>query len=185
MSSRPHLTITKSLDDLDFTILAAKSIFSDMLDTCPDANMWMEAFELTSKAATKITRLYGDFGKQSQQTDWEEDESNSIMQDLPLNTLDPHMSPRPGTLSYPSPDNLESVRTIFCRALNREANDCSGILQTTANLYALETATSLLWICHYLLCLRSVPLVRTCIQKLETANKRLARNSLIWKRYGS
>lgn len=88
---------------MDFTILAAKSIFADMLDTCPDANMWMEAFELTSKAATKITRLHGDFGKQSQQTDWEEDDT------MPASSLAGHESSRLGPSSYPSPDNMESV----------------------------------------------------------------------------
>ncbi|EFY91011.1 positive regulator of purine utilization [Metarhizium acridum CQMa 102] len=59
-------------DDVDFTILAAKSIFADMVDTCPDANVWMEALELTAKATTRITRLYDDLGQQSQQTDRKE-----------------------------------------------------------------------------------------------------------------
>ncbi|TWU78624.1 Fungal specific transcription factor [Metarhizium rileyi] len=50
-----------SPDDLDSTILAAKSIFADMRDTCADANVWMAALELTAKATTRITGLCGDF----------------------------------------------------------------------------------------------------------------------------
>ncbi|KID91374.1 positive regulator of purine utilization [Metarhizium guizhouense ARSEF 977] len=55
-------------DDVDFTILAARSIFADMADTCPDATRWTEALERTAKATTRITRLYDDLG-----TGWKED----------------------------------------------------------------------------------------------------------------
>lgn len=110
---------------MDFTILAAKSIFSDMLDTCSDANLWMDAFELTAKATTKITRLYGDFGQQSQQTDWDEDEaildapdSTSLLPNVSTGTdtgfqSDVHPTPRPATSSYPSPEeNTECVSVL-------------------------------------------------------------------------
>ncbi|KAF5137680.1 Positive regulator of purine utilization [Metarhizium anisopliae] len=60
-------------DDVDFTILAARSIFADMADTCPDATMWTEALERTAKATTRITRLYDDLDQPSRPTDWDED----------------------------------------------------------------------------------------------------------------
>lgn len=72
---------------MDFTILAAKSIFTDMLDTCPNAKRWMEAFDLTAKATTRITRLCAEFDEQH--GDWEQSEAThgSSNQATPLTKL--------------------------------------------------------------------------------------------------
>lgn len=50
------------MDDVDFTILAAKSIFSDMIDKCPPAETCRDAFDRTAKATIKMASSSGGFG---------------------------------------------------------------------------------------------------------------------------
>ncbi|KAF7549824.1 hypothetical protein G7046_g8222 [Stylonectria norvegica] len=51
-----------SMDEVDFTILAAKSVLSDMIDKCPPAETCRDAFDRTAKAAIKMASSTGGFG---------------------------------------------------------------------------------------------------------------------------
>ncbi len=50
----------QSVDDIDFTILAASSIFSDMQSNCPSAKDWIQTLERTAKTVARIKRLSAD-----------------------------------------------------------------------------------------------------------------------------
>ena len=50
------------MDDVDFTVLAAKSVFSDMIDKCPPAETCRDAFDRTAKATIKMVSSTGGFG---------------------------------------------------------------------------------------------------------------------------
>lgn len=54
------------MDEVDFTVLAAKSVFSDMIDKCPPAETCRDAFDRTAKATIKMASSSGGFGVQSQ-----------------------------------------------------------------------------------------------------------------------
>lgn len=51
-----------SMDDVDFTVLAAKSVFTDMIDKCPPAETCRDAFDRTAKATLKMATANGGFG---------------------------------------------------------------------------------------------------------------------------
>lgn len=55
------------MDEVDFTVLAAKSVFSDMIDKCPPAETCRDAFDRTAKATIKMASSSGGFGVQPQQ----------------------------------------------------------------------------------------------------------------------
>ncbi|KAI5463331.1 fungal-specific transcription factor domain-containing protein [Mariannaea sp. PMI_226] len=60
-----HSPIVRSrltLDEVDFTILAAKSVLTDMIDKCPPAETCRDAFDRTSKATIKMASSTGGFG---------------------------------------------------------------------------------------------------------------------------
>ena len=52
------------MDEVDFTVLAAKSVFSDMIDKCPPAETCRDAFDRTAKATIKMASSSGGFGIQ-------------------------------------------------------------------------------------------------------------------------
>ncbi|GJN66875.1 positive regulator of purine utilization [Purpureocillium lilacinum] len=56
-----------SMDEVDFTVLAAKSVFTDMIDKCPPAETCRDAFDRTAKATIKMASSSGGFGPASQQ----------------------------------------------------------------------------------------------------------------------
>lgn len=51
-----------SLDEVDFTVLAAKSVFTDMIDKCPPAETCRDAFDRTAKTTIKMASSSGGFG---------------------------------------------------------------------------------------------------------------------------
>ncbi|KAM4056838.1 fungal specific transcription factor [Hirsutella rhossiliensis] len=51
-----------SMDEVDFTVLAAKSVFTDMIDKCPPAETCRDAFDRTAKATIKMASSSGGFG---------------------------------------------------------------------------------------------------------------------------
>ncbi|KAL9001161.1 MAG: hypothetical protein Q9169_000344 [Polycauliona sp. 2 TL-2023] len=51
-----------TLDDVDFTILAATSVLGDLSDKCPPAEACRDAFERMSKATVKMCLSIGGFG---------------------------------------------------------------------------------------------------------------------------
>ncbi|KHN98135.1 positive regulator of purine utilization [Metarhizium album ARSEF 1941] len=51
-----------TMDEVDFTVLAAKSVFSDMIDKCPPAETCRDAFDRTAKATIKMASSSGGFG---------------------------------------------------------------------------------------------------------------------------
>ncbi|RDA83203.1 hypothetical protein CP532_1228 [Ophiocordyceps camponoti-leonardi (nom. inval.)] len=53
-----------SMDEVDFTVLAAKSVFTDMIDKCPPAETCRDAFDRTAKATIKMASSMGGFGRQ-------------------------------------------------------------------------------------------------------------------------
>ncbi|KAK4662767.1 hypothetical protein QC763_603420 [Podospora pseudopauciseta] len=52
-----------SMDEVDFTILAATSIFTDLMDKCPPAEACRDAFDRTVKATLKMVNARGGFGQ--------------------------------------------------------------------------------------------------------------------------
>ncbi|KAF6843925.1 fungal specific transcription factor domain containing protein [Colletotrichum musicola] len=60
-----HSPIVRSrltMDEVDFTILAAKSVFTDLIDKCPPAETCRDAFDRTAKATIKMANSTGGFG---------------------------------------------------------------------------------------------------------------------------
>ncbi|KLU86195.1 fungal specific transcription factor domain-containing protein [Magnaporthiopsis poae ATCC 64411] len=60
-----HSPIVRSrltLDEVDFTILAANSVFTDLSDKCPPAESCRDAFDRTAKATIKMAASTGGFG---------------------------------------------------------------------------------------------------------------------------
>ena len=53
------------MDEVDFTILAAKSVFTDMIDKCPPAEACRDAFDRTARATIKMANVNGGFGSQA------------------------------------------------------------------------------------------------------------------------
>ncbi|KAF5011083.1 hypothetical protein FDECE_2787 [Fusarium decemcellulare] len=52
----------QTMDEVDFTILAAKSVLTDMIDKCPPAETCRDAFDRTAKATIKMATSTGGFG---------------------------------------------------------------------------------------------------------------------------
>lgn len=52
-----------SMDEVDFTILAATSVFSDLIEKCPPAEACRDAFDRTAKATIKMANSTGGFGQ--------------------------------------------------------------------------------------------------------------------------
>lgn len=50
------------MDEIDFTVLAAKSVFTDLIDKCPPAETCHDAFDRTAKATIKMANSTGGFG---------------------------------------------------------------------------------------------------------------------------
>lgn len=51
------------MDEVDFTVLAATSIFTDLMDKCPPAEACRDAFDRTVKATVKMANSTGGFGQ--------------------------------------------------------------------------------------------------------------------------
>ncbi|KAK3379941.1 fungal-specific transcription factor domain-containing protein, partial [Lasiosphaeria ovina] len=56
-----------SMDEVDFTILAATSVFTDLMDKCPPAEACRDAFDRTVKATLKMVNAAGGFGQRQKQ----------------------------------------------------------------------------------------------------------------------
>lgn len=54
------------MDEVDFTVLAAKSVFTDMIDKCPPAETCRDAFDRTARATIKMASSNGGFGSTAQ-----------------------------------------------------------------------------------------------------------------------
>ncbi|KAK3943895.1 fungal-specific transcription factor domain-containing protein [Diplogelasinospora grovesii] len=52
-----------SMDEVDFTVLAAKSVFTDLIDKCPPAEACRDAFDRTARATVKMANSTGGFGQ--------------------------------------------------------------------------------------------------------------------------
>lgn len=50
------------MDEVDFTVLAATSVFTDLIDKCPPAEACRDAFDRTAKATVKMANQTGGFG---------------------------------------------------------------------------------------------------------------------------
>ena len=50
------------MDEVDLTVLAAKSVFTDMIDKCPPAETCRDAFDRTARATIKMASSNGGFG---------------------------------------------------------------------------------------------------------------------------
>ncbi|KAL2153244.1 hypothetical protein VTH82DRAFT_4399 [Thermothelomyces myriococcoides] len=64
-----HSPIVRSrltMDEVDFTVLAATSVFQDFIDKCPPAEACRDAFERTVKATLKMVNASGGFGQHYQ-----------------------------------------------------------------------------------------------------------------------
>ncbi|KAJ9138847.1 Positive regulator of purine utilization [Pleurostoma richardsiae] len=61
-----HSPIVRSrltMDEVDFTILAATSVFSDLVEKCPPSEACRDAFDRTAKATIKMANSTGGFGQ--------------------------------------------------------------------------------------------------------------------------
>ncbi|KAK0715759.1 fungal-specific transcription factor domain-containing protein [Lasiosphaeris hirsuta] len=61
-----HSPIVRSrltMDEVDFTVLAATSVFTDLMEKCPPAEACRDAFDRTVKATIKMTNSTGGFGQ--------------------------------------------------------------------------------------------------------------------------
>ncbi|KAK7751542.1 hypothetical protein SLS62_006492 [Diatrype stigma] len=52
-----------TMDEVDFTILAATSVFTDLISKCPPSEACREAFDRTAKATIKMANSTGGFGQ--------------------------------------------------------------------------------------------------------------------------
>lgn len=57
------LTVTKSMDEVDFTILAATSVFTDLSEKCPPAEACRDAIDRTARATIRMANSTGGFGQ--------------------------------------------------------------------------------------------------------------------------
>ncbi|KAK3307033.1 fungal-specific transcription factor domain-containing protein [Chaetomium strumarium] len=81
-----HSPIVRSrltMDEVDFTVLAATSVFRDFIDKCPPAEACRDAFERTVKATLRMVNASGGFGQQYQSGQLNNGSSSS------RNSLDP------------------------------------------------------------------------------------------------
>ncbi|KAL7919185.1 fungal-specific transcription factor domain-containing protein [Trichoderma austrokoningii] len=58
----PTVRSRLTMDEVDFTVLAAKSVFTDMIDKCPPAETCRDAFDRTAKATIQMANSKGGFG---------------------------------------------------------------------------------------------------------------------------
>lgn len=61
-----HSPIVRSrltMDEVDFTILAATSVLTDLIEKCPPAEACRDAFDRTAKATVKMANSTGGFGQ--------------------------------------------------------------------------------------------------------------------------
>ncbi|KAK0627202.1 fungal-specific transcription factor domain-containing protein [Immersiella caudata] len=61
-----HSPIVRSrltMDEVDFTVLAATSVFTDLMEKCPPAEACRDAFDRTVKATVKMANSTGGFGQ--------------------------------------------------------------------------------------------------------------------------
>ncbi|KAK4068563.1 transcriptional regulator family: Fungal Specific TF [Trichoderma aggressivum f. europaeum] len=64
----PAVRSRLTMDEVDFTVLAAKSVFTDMIDKCPPAETCRDAFDRTAKATIQMATSKGGFGSPIPQT---------------------------------------------------------------------------------------------------------------------
>lgn len=57
------LTTSKSMDEVDFTILAATSVFTDLSEKCPPAEACRDAIDRTARATIRMANSTGGFGQ--------------------------------------------------------------------------------------------------------------------------
>ncbi|KAF1911377.1 fungal-specific transcription factor domain-containing protein [Ampelomyces quisqualis] len=60
-----HVRSLLSLDDVDFTVLAATSVLGDLIDNCPPAEACRDAFDRMSKATIQMCMTTTGFGPQA------------------------------------------------------------------------------------------------------------------------
>ncbi len=58
----------QTMDEVDFTILAANSVFGDLIEKCPPAEACRDAFDRTAKATIKMANSTGGFGQSLRST---------------------------------------------------------------------------------------------------------------------
>ncbi|KAL7818836.1 N-terminal binuclear Zn cluster-containing protein [Trichoderma aethiopicum] len=63
----PAVRSRLTMDEVDFTVLAAKSVFTDMIDKCPPAETCRDAFDRTARATIQMATSQGGFGSPVQQ----------------------------------------------------------------------------------------------------------------------
>ena len=88
-----HSTVVRShlsLDDVDFTVLAATSVLGDLIEKCPPAEACRDAFERMSKATIQMCLSTTGFGSQAGGLDSRRNQSVGT----PSNTASPPMDPR-------------------------------------------------------------------------------------------
>ncbi|KAL8822040.1 MAG: hypothetical protein Q9223_000032 [Gallowayella weberi] len=65
VASRAFIDGKQTLDDVDFTVLAATSVLGDLIDKCPPAEACRDAFERMSRATVKMCLSTTGFGSEA------------------------------------------------------------------------------------------------------------------------
>lgn len=119
-----HSPIVRSrltMDEVDFTILAAKSVLSDMMDKCPPAETCRDAFDRTAKATIKMASSTGGFGAPTTQ-------SRRARRDPPMWTTTPDStkSSQPGRHRHQSSDQAAYPFDLISDSLSSPTLSVAG-----------------------------------------------------------
>ncbi|KAF1831540.1 hypothetical protein BDW02DRAFT_46686 [Decorospora gaudefroyi] len=99
-----HVRSLLSLDDVDFTVLAATSVLGDLIDKCPPAEACRDAFDRMSKATIQMCMSTTGFGPQALRALPQSQQHHSHTSPGTTYTSTPDVDTRPDTemQGYPS-----------------------------------------------------------------------------------
>lgn len=103
----------QTLDDVDFTVLAATSVLGDLIDKCPPAEACRDAFERMSKATVKMCVSTTGFGSQVKFAKQRQDDDSPI---IPQQDFNQRIPPPPTFSSVgtrPPPQFDYDLKNLF------------------------------------------------------------------------
>lgn len=89
------------MDEVDFTVLAATSVFTDLMEKCPPAEACRDAFDRTVKATIKMANSTGGFGqnpRQHHRLDWSSSRATTVDTTSQLSGTSKHGNPHRGSI---------------------------------------------------------------------------------------
>lgn len=103
----------QTLDDVDFTVLAATSVLGDLIDKCPPAEACRDAFERMSKATVKMCVSSTGFGSQVKFGKQRQDDDSPIPTQHSFEQRIPPPSNFATTGSRPPPQFDYDLKNLF------------------------------------------------------------------------